>query len=133
MKIVINKCFGGFGLSILALKELVKRGAKGLEVTKTLKYFDSKQEADKDLSKDVGDGYRTTCMEFLLEKDGKVYTWPRENRTDPVLLSVVKKLGSEANGNYAELEIVKIPDGVDYTIEDYDGVEHIAEVHRTWG
>jgi hypothetical protein len=30
------------------------------------------------------------------------------------------------------LEIVEIPDDVEYTIEEYDGLEHIAEKHRTW-
>lgn len=28
---------------------------------------------------------------------------------------------------------VAIPDGVIWHIEDYDGLEHIAEDHRTWG
>jgi hypothetical protein len=32
----------------------------------------------------------------------------------------------------AELEVVEIPDDVEWIIVDYDGMEHIAEKHRTW-
>lgn len=42
-------------------------------------------------------------------------------------------LGDKANGSCAKLQIVDIPNGTDYTIEEYDGNEHIAEKHRTWG
>jgi len=28
--------------------------------------------------------------------------------------------------------VLEIPDDVEFTIEDYDGSEHIAETHRTW-
>ncbi len=31
------------------------------------------------------------------------------------------------------LKIVEIPAGTEYTIEEYDGIEHIAQVHNTWG
>ena len=53
-------------------------------------------------------------------------------RDDPVLIEVVEKLGLEANGHFAELKIVEIPDDVNWYIEEYDGREHIAERHRTW-
>lgn len=55
-----------------------------------------------------------------------------ECRHDPDLIEVVRELGDRAAGHCAELRIVEIPDGVDYQIEEYDGNEHIAEVHRTW-
>jgi hypothetical protein len=48
------------------------------------------------------------------------------------LVQVVEELGKEANGNYAKLEIIEIPDDVDWEIDEYDGMEHIAEKHRTW-
>ena len=54
------------------------------------------------------------------------------SRDDPVLVEVVEHLGSAANGDYADLKVVEIPEGVDWYVEDYDGVEHIAERHRTW-
>jgi len=27
---------------------------------------------------------------------------------------------------------VEVPDDVDWYVEEYDGLEHIAERHRTW-
>lgn len=48
------------------------------------------------------------------------------------LVEVVKILGKKANGWMTELKIVKIPDDVEYIIEKYNGMEHIAEKHRTW-
>jgi hypothetical protein len=25
-----------------------------------------------------------------------------------------------------------VPDGVDWELSEYDGIEHVAEAHRTW-
>ncbi len=32
----------------------------------------------------------------------------------------------------AKLEVVEIPDDVDWDIKDYDVMEHVAERRRTW-
>ena len=94
MKIVINRCYGGFGLSQQA--ELLLADLKGPHMDDIDPfYFD-------------------------------------DNRDDHDLVAVVEELGEAANGQFSNLKVVEIPDGVQYTIEDYDGVEHIAEVHRTW-
>jgi hypothetical protein len=61
-------------------------------------------------------------------------------RDDPVLVAVVRELGADADTRYdkhadtryAKLKIVEVPYGVDWTIEEYDGVEWVAEKHRTW-
>lgn len=55
------------------------------------------------------------------------------NRADPLLVQAVEELGVEADGQHARLKVVEIPDGVDYEIDDYDGVETIHEKHRVWG
>jgi hypothetical protein len=55
-----------------------------------------------------------------------------KNREDLLLIQVIEELKEKANGRWAELKIVKIPDDVEYTIEEYDGLEWIAEKHRTW-
>lgn len=53
-------------------------------------------------------------------------------RDDPELVQTVHELGRKADGAYAELKIVEIPDDVEWQIEEYDGREWVAEKHRTW-
>jgi len=53
-------------------------------------------------------------------------------RDDPALIQVVKKLKEAANGLQVKLKIVEIPSNVNWKIEECNGVEWIAEVHRTW-
>jgi hypothetical protein len=53
-------------------------------------------------------------------------------RDDPYLVQIVREMGTEANGTYADLKIVEIPGDVDWEIGEYDGREWIAEKHRTW-
>jgi hypothetical protein len=48
------------------------------------------------------------------------------------LVQVIEELGEEANGSHAKLEVIEIPDGVEYTIDEYDGIESIHEKHRSW-
>lgn len=53
-------------------------------------------------------------------------------RDDPLLVQVVEQLGDAARGTHAKLRVVEVPDDVQWTIEEYDGTEWIAETHRTW-
>jgi hypothetical protein len=113
MKIVINRDFGGYGLSDQAVREYGKR--KGLN-----------------LVEDGPDDHGFTYF-YVNEIDENNYFSDREiERNDPVLVEIVERLGSEANGRYSDLKIVEIPDDVDWDIMEYDGMEHIAEKHRTW-
>jgi len=84
MRIVINSCYGGFGLSKEALKMLGIRNAEEIE------------------------------------------------RNNYKLIEVVETLGEEANACHAQLKIVEIPDGIEWVIGEYDGIEHVAEKHRIW-
>lgn len=54
------------------------------------------------------------------------------DRDDPVLVRLVEELGDEVNTRYSELKIVEIPDGIEWTVCEYDGLEWVAEAHRTW-
>lgn len=69
--------------------------------------------------------------ELGLKWEGYGYTELKRN--DPKLVACVEKLGKEASGGFAQLKIVEIPDDVDWYVEDYDGLEWVAEKHRTWG
>ena len=89
MKVVINKCYGGYGLSKKA-------------------------------------------YEFLgIEWDGYGYEY-KEDRSNPDLVMCVETLKEESFGVYARLKVIEIPDDVKWHIEEYDGVEWVAEDHRTW-
>lgn len=57
------------------------------------------------------------------------YDTPRDDGT---LIAVVEQLGADAGSNVSRLEIVTIPDDVEWQIEEYDGNEWVAEKHRTW-
>lgn len=56
----------------------------------------------------------------------------RLNRTDCDLVKAVEAMGKDANGIYSQLENIEIPDGVQWVIQDYDGIETIHEKHRSW-
>lgn len=121
MKVVINDCFGGFGLSDEAYEWLIEN--KGWTVSDG--DWDNK-EADL-----IKNGHKDSWL-------GKYSTLNRDDdenkfRTDPDVVAVVEALGEKANDSLASLKIVEVPDDVEFTIEEYDGNEHIAEVHRTWG
>ena len=86
MKVVVNKCYGGFGLSEQA------------------------------------------------------HAWFGDyiffGRHDPRLVECVRALGDKANGRYAKLYIVEIPDDVtDWEIDEHDGLEDViyvldGKIHR---
>lgn len=52
-------------------------------------------------------------------------------RDDPVLVELVETM-PDAAGKYSTLKVVEVPNDVDWVIEEYDGLEWIAERHRTW-
>ena len=53
-------------------------------------------------------------------------------RDDTDLVAVVEELGEGANTIFSELEVVEIPDDINWYIDNYDGIETIHEVHRSW-
>ncbi len=139
MKVVINRCFGGFGLSTEAYERLIELGvpvrayideprnpATGLY---DIKIPSNEGEIIFDRSISEGEFNDDDHIKFM----GRYWdTWTSNSRTHPLIIKVVEELGERANGRHAKLSVVEIPDGVEYTIEDYDGRESIHEVHRSW-
>ena len=92
LKVVINKCYGGFGITDECLKLYNKLSGKKLE-----RYYDIQ-------------------------------------RHNPNLIKAIEQLGeNESSGECAELKIVEIPNGKEYTIDEYDGMETIHEKVEEWG
>ena len=45
---------------------------------------------------------------------------------------IVEYLGEDADNKFSELKIVELPNDVEWRIHEYDGMESVAEIHRTW-
>lgn len=104
MKVLINRCYGGYGTSIEAGLEWLKRNNKVFTV--------------------VDDRYN-----LVVEMDGEKH-YIDLHREDPILIELFETKGSHfVSGNHAELQLVEIPDGCEYSVGEYDGQEWIDE---TW-
>lgn len=104
-KIVVNFCYGGFSVSKEAAKFMAKRG-NAIAIAE-LEIADKKRR------------------EWYGNSD-----YPRD---DEDLVAAVETLGTDASsGDCSRLVVVEIPEDVHWHIEEYDGMEHVAENHRTW-
>lgn len=139
MKIVINKCFGGFGLSYEAIMLYAK-----LKKFK-LYAFTEKRDKEGKINFNIFEKYnpkkhKASFIHYSkkpLCKNGKYvklsyFSEHDIDRTDNCLIRAVEQLGEKANGDYAELKIIEIPDGINYEISEYDGIESIEECHNSW-
>lgn len=112
-KIVVNRCWGGFGLSDAAL--LMIADLKGVELEQRESRYG-----------------RTNFKDWYIKGTDTFYGDHQFERDDPDLIQVVEELGEEADGENARLEIVEIPDDVEWTIDNYDGRESVKERHMSW-
>ena len=67
-----------------------------------------------------------------INKEVEYWEGDDESRADPLLVQVVEQMGEKASGELADLDIVEIPDDVNWELDEYDGFESIHEVHRSW-
>jgi hypothetical protein len=117
MQVVINRCYGGFGLSDEAIMRYAELKGINLVMDTTDRTW----------------GGATFYVDGIKDDDHYFSYYDLSNdRADPILVQIVQELGEKANGFASELRIVSIPDDIEYTIEEYDGLEWVAEKHRTW-
>ena len=140
MKAVINTCYGGFSLSHEAILRYAEIKGITLYVEPTnstlvlYKYYTVPKELRV---KEIP--YKELVTMPLPERAAYNKRCSEESlydrvipRDDPALVQVVEEMGKAADGAFARLEVVEIPDDVAWHIEEYDGNEHVAEDHRTW-
>lgn len=140
MKLVINKCYGGFGLSPKAQIEYAKR-----KFGQTLYFYvqtkynfkDGEDEYIKmdpdEVVQNFYDVYTVDHGEVFKGRNAEGFFYPDIERNDPILVEVVEELGvGPSSGSYAELSIVEIPDDVNWEIDEYDGMESVRERSRSW-
>jgi len=112
--IVINRQHGGFSLSREA--QLFYLATAGISYT-------LEPQQDRDTTNRLG-----PCITV----NGHTWNDRAIPRDDPALITTIRKLGRNANGECANLKIVEIPADVTWAIEEYDGLEWVSEQHRTW-
>jgi hypothetical protein len=145
MKVVINKCFGGFELSVPAMKRLAELKGRECYFFTEARDKDGRFDfenmvrlSDKEAEKRFYYAYDVPSLDGLTKDErAEHYIYFNDiSRTDPDLITVIDELGAGhrtgASGPLASLKIIEIPDDVEYLIDEYDGNEHIAEFHRTW-
>jgi len=111
MKVVINRCFGGFGLSDEAMMLYGHKKGKQL--------YRYKSDMHENITM-INEPDRFLTFYF---SEPNLTNWPEDKtlcvadcdipRDDPDLVSVVEELGNRASGQYAKLSVVEIPDGIE--------------------
>jgi hypothetical protein len=150
-KIVINRCHGGFGLSKKACELYWNLKGQQVWIEDDGEYLG---EYLGGILKSLGifTVWLVPPSQRIKEKEGKEFysmsmherieynrnycsqTWYYRavDRDDPTLVRVIEQMGDAANGSCAELAIVEIPDDVKWEIQEYDGMESVAETYRSW-
>lgn len=138
-KIVLNKKYGGFNLSVKAIKRLHEikhldeevylyeadgfyKDSDFITFYRKLDFIDDNLNESRNIyvsTKDLGDIANDELEDFIIVNED----W--DTRHDPALVQVVEELGEEASGRYSKLEIEEIDDDDKYVIDEYDGLEHL--------
>lgn len=142
-KLVINKCHGGFGLSEAAVRAYAVR--KGLTLYPEPNSFDPTGTVmqptwwivppEQRPPPQEGRWHEMSMEERKASNDAhdKARLYDADiRRDDPDLVAVVEELGEASDTKFSALAVVEIPADVKWVVEEYDGLEWIAEEHRTW-
>ena len=137
MKIILNGCYGGFGLSYEAMALYLHAKNREAFFYKDISVYDDYTKVHK---------YKRTNLQEIRESSTSNYIYcttedqgefidhfPEDvinfndlDRTDPTLITVVETMGSKAaSGRFASLYIEEIPNGTQYKIDNYDGIEEL--------
>lgn len=137
MKIVLNGCYGGFDLSYEAMVlYLHAKNREAIFYADISTYNDYKkvhryQRVTLPEIKKLSNSLYIYCTtedqgEYIEHFPEGVINFRDIDRTDPILVSVVETMGSEvASGRFASLYIEEIPNGTQYKIDTYDGIEEL--------
>lgn len=108
-KVVLNRCFGGFGISKQAAEIFLKQ-LEGIQISHGLNIDDS-----------------IILNELKKEIQGFFCGFQFNNfRSHPLLIKLIEEKGSKfVSGDCAKLKIIAMEDSQKYRINEYDGLETI--------
>jgi len=137
-KVVVNSCYGGFGISQAGMLRYAE--LKGITLYPEPSQFHMMtyytvppEQRVQPLSSE--EWQSATTEQRMANNDAysaQTLHCADIARDDPALVQVVEELGKAAADNFAELRIAVVPDDVKWYIDEYDGQEWVAEVHRKW-
>ena len=142
MKVVINRCFGGFGLSKEGYVRYCELAGLPCFIEEDKKYSSLGlftcwllPQAERVDNKE-GDAFYSMSMEERIaynniHSEQTLYDRDIE-RNDPFLVQLVEENTELYSGRHSELAVVEVDDDAEWEIDEYDGREHVAEKHRTW-
>ena len=110
-KVVINRCYGGFGLSHEAM--MMYLDLKGI-VAYPEKHMSFYMYWLEPATGKSSDGRRQNINDTDIDRD------------DPILVQVVETLGKKSWGHCAELVVEDLETGTLYRIDEYDGMERLV-------
>lgn len=127
-RVVYNACFGGFGLKNEAV-EWVRENVDELR-------NEYPEDAVDELARQTlpGETYR--------DGSGPKQDWKESindlylSRDNPLLADIVNGdcgYDGRVSGRHSSLRVAEVPDGVEWTIDQYDGKETVSEKSRTFG
>lgn len=116
-KVVINTCYGGFGLSDEAVLWL-EQNAKDEKLREFLKE-ERKKLSQKKMKWDTVEGCMASGLSFKFCDNGI----PRHHQD---LVKVVETLKDKASGEFSDLKVVTLK-GNKYRVEKYNGAEYVME------
>lgn len=136
MEILLNKDYGGYGLSLEAKIKILQR--KGIEFflyeydEGANKSIDYKNALEK-YKNEIYDLPRITTKYFGKEWDSIEEAFENmdktyrlfEDRLDKDIIAVVKELKEKANSRLSKICIIEMPDNYHYVINNYDGIETV--------
>lgn len=132
MKVVINNCYGGFGLSLKGLQRYLEIQGHSACFYKQTKYKHCDGEIEYTRIDDIDNCSNLFVACTSYDQGKTIPHYPKDTissydikRSDPILVQVVEELGREASGGCSSLRVIEIENGRWFKIDEYDGLESI--------
>ena len=110
-KIVLNKCYGGYGINTQAKLELLKRAGYKTKIA-------TNEWGDEDILVKVDGEWKDV---YDVEEAQSLF-----DRTSPLLIKLIEEWGSDkVSARYANLVVEEVDKGREFIIDEYDGTEAI--------
>ena len=113
-KVVYNSCYGGFSVHEDLIKWMREQGDKEAEeATISGEYYPDGSGPKREHHSGVRD----------ISRDNELLAEAVQGNTE---------YGGRVSGKHASLRVAEVPDGVEWVIDEYDGVETVKEKSRTF-